>query len=146
MTINRNISELHPKFRGVTQRIAHELLRAYEAGETQTNFEIYETLRSFDRQHYFIAKGVSETIPREHPLCNGVAARFVPLVRVDGPGNMWAWDWDIDHDWGFLKSTVDKFGMWIDTHWCADTIVHPDWINGVHYQQDIEATSLTTLA
>lgn len=147
MTINRDISLLHTKTQRACERITQDLIRAYETGQTETNFEIYETLRYVDRQRNLIAKAGSEAISWEDVgLCHGHAFRIVPLVRIDGPGNMWAWDWDIDHDWGFLKSVVDAHGMWLDQRWCADTIVHPDWINRVHTVEPNWFTSPKELA
>ena len=60
MAIYRDTALLHPEFRWIAEGLAEDLIRRYEAGETKTRFELFETFREPSRQLDLLKKGATK--------------------------------------------------------------------------------------
>lgn len=116
MTINSDISSLHPKFQGTVKRLQQYLIDAYETGRTKTRFELFEGFRDPVRQASMLAKGTSKAGPFQSAHQLGLAVDFVPHLSVEdaklfnsvnklfgdkavGAG----WSWHPLHDYEYLR-------------------------------------------
>lgn len=136
MTIIRDLTLLHPKFRRAAMLLDQDCRRAYETGITQTSFKVFETFRNPSRQNDLFAKGASKArqFSSAHQL--GMAVDMVPYLspqeaselgeRIDErvlPG----WNWHSSHDYAFLKKAAEARGLARPLDWDLVHIEHPQW-------------------
>lgn len=142
MTINRNISSLHPKFQRVVERLEKYLIDAYETGRTKTRFELFEGFRDPERQARMLAQGTSKAGPFQSGHQLGLAVDFVPYLSVEDakifntvhklfgdkavrPG----WSWHALHDYEYLRLVATtQFQLVMPVFsWDKCHIEHPDY-------------------
>ena len=110
--IDRDIDSLHPKFKGVFKILKERLITGYEAGLTQTRFEVFETFRSFERQDYLFTTGTTKARGGQSAHNFGLAVDFVARVHNrTKDGFEMAWSWSLHHDWEFLKKVATEVGL-----------------------------------
>lgn len=135
-SIIRDVSLLHPKFRGRAVELNEFLAGAYKSGATKTLFQIFETFRSPQRQADMIAKGVSKAGPYESAHCLGLAADFVPVLSPEeaaalseriGERVFPGWNWHSTNDYRFLATAAKKFALAAPISWDPCHIEHPQW-------------------
>lgn len=120
MTINRDISSLHPKFQGVVKRLQEYLIDAYETGRTKTRFELFEGFRDPKRQASMLAQGTSKAGPFQSAHQLGLAVDLVPHLSVEDAKRFNAthslfgdkavregWSWHALHDYQYLRLTAE---------------------------------------
>lgn len=136
MTIYRDISLLHPKFGRAAGLLYQDLVRAYEAGVTKTNFKIFETFRDARRQNDLLKKAVSKAGMYQSAHAYGLAADFVPvltplqaerLANAKGEAVFPGWSWDASHDWSFLRERARNYGIDVPIDWDPAHVQHPDF-------------------
>ena len=136
MTIIRDLRLLHPKFGRAAGLLHQDLIRAYEAGETKTLFKVFETFRDPRRQLDALKKGVSKAGMYQSAHAFGMAADFVPFISpyeartlsdelgyIVHPG----WSWHASHDYGFLKTRAEHFGLRVPIAWDLVHVQHPQF-------------------
>lgn len=122
----------HPEFASRALKLHENLIRLYEAGTTQFRFEIFETVRSSDRQDYLFGEGVSKARAWQSPHNYGLAADFVPhLTQAEAealgvrPG--WHWPEASDKCWIVLAKQAAKAGLVIPIRWDKAHVEFPNW-------------------
>ena len=111
---------LHPKARGRFEKLASALLAAHNDKETPTLFLPFETYRYPQRQD-FLQRTTTNTKANAFESAHqfGLAVDFVPYDTT--------WSWSEHHDWGFLRSTSQKFGLDVPIKWDLAHVEHPAW-------------------
>lgn len=136
MTINRDITLLHPKFARVAKRLADYLIDSHETGRTKTRFEIFETYRDPVRQADLLRKGVSKAGPFESAHQCGLAVDFVPYITPEeaailserrGERVLPGWNWDPSHDYAYLATAANHFQLAVPISWDPCHVEHPNW-------------------
>lgn len=142
MTINRDISSLHPKFQGVCKRLQQYLIDAYETGRTETSFELFEGFRDPVRQGRMLAQGTSKAGAFQSAHQFGLAVDFVPYLSVEDAKRFNAkhslfgdkaveagWSWHSLHDFDYLRLVATtQFQMVMPVFaWDKCHIEHPDF-------------------
>ena len=137
MAIYRDTTLLHPKFRRICEGLAQDLIRRYEAGETKTRFEIFETYRTPMRQRDLMKKGVSKAGPFQSAHQFGLAADFVPhlspeeaaaLSATTGERVFPGWNWHSSHDYRFLATAAQHFKLSVPITWDPCHVEHPNFV------------------
>lgn len=131
--IIRDMKVLHPKFRRLAEGLNQSLARGYEAGETQTRFEVFETFRDPVRQLELLAKGTTKAGPWQSGHAFGLACDFVPVIdnaEAIALGNqigervLPGWSWHSSHDWDYLTKKAKAFGLGTIS-WDRPHVQHP---------------------
>lgn len=92
---------LGTKSRQNLQGVHPDLVRVVERaiGLTSVDFQVYEGLRTVERQRQLVAKGASQTMDSRHLRGRdglGHAVDLVPLIDFDGDGKAeLRWDWGL---------------------------------------------------
>lgn len=142
MTIYRDTALLHPKFRRICEGLAQDLLRRYEAGETQTRFEIFETFREPSRQLDLLKKGATKAGIFQSAHNFGLAADFVAYIDgqqaldmgdLAGEKVLAGWNWSDRNDWTFLRRRAEAFGLTIPIKWDLGHVESPFWQQAKSY-------------
>lgn len=120
MTINRNISDLHPKMQGPVSSLADKLLLGYKAGITQTEFKLFEGFRDPSRQRELLKAKTTKAGPWQSAHQFGLAADFVAWVNG-------RWSWSTEHDWNYLHECAEALGLGAPIKWDLPHIQHPFW-------------------
>lgn len=122
MIINNNISDLHPLMRDPIARLTDLLHNGFANGKTLTEFRLFETYRSPERQASVLEAGTSKAHQWQSAHQVGLAADFA--ARVNGlNGPVWSWN---DHlDWAFLKSQAQRVGLDVPISWDKGHVEHP---------------------
>lgn len=120
MTINRNISDLHPKMQGPVSRLSDKLVLSYKAGETKTLFKLFEGFRSPARQAELLVAKTAKAGPWQSAHQFGLAADFVAWTND-------RWSWSTAHDWDFLHALAVECGLTAPIKWDLPHIQHPFW-------------------
>ena len=137
MAIYRDTALLHPKFRRIAEGLAEDLIRRYEAGETKTRFEIFETFRTPDRQLDLLKKGATKAGPFQSPHNFGLAVDYAGVIdhqtALDmgdktGEKVLTGWNWSNDLDWTFLRRRAESFGLTIPIKWDIGHVQSPYWL------------------
>jgi len=102
LKICRDITLLHP----FVQKRALEVLESCR--KAGLDVEIFETLRTQERQNFLKAKGKSKTLNSYHIL--GLAVDFV--FKKNGK-----WSWSSEHDWDALANIVESRGFKSGWRW-----------------------------
>lgn len=140
MTIYRDTSLLHPKFRRVAERLDKRLMEAHQTGKTKTVFKIFETFRSPSRQKDLIAKGVTKAGPYQSAHQFGLAVDFVAVIdaaeanalsELRGERRFPGWSWDPSHDWDYLTKEAKALGL-VTIDWDRPHVQHPEWYDIIH--------------
>ncbi|URA07015.1 endolysin [Xanthomonas phage Elanor] len=83
--------------KGVHPQLVQVVERAIQV--TQVDFQVYEGLRTRERQATLVAKGASQTMDSRHLVGRdgfGHAVDLVPLIDFDGDGKAeLRWDWSL---------------------------------------------------
>ena len=119
-----DIRSLHPKVQSVFHDLAEALVSGYEAGLTQTRFQIFETFRTPSRQNYLLTKGTTKARGWQSPHQFGFAVDFVP-VSFDPDGVIFSWS--AEHDYNFLGKLALEHGLTRPISWDKCHIEHPLW-------------------
>lgn len=136
MTIYRDTSLLHPKFRRAFEGLAQDLIHCYETGRTKTRFEIFETFRDPMRQSDMLGKKTTKAGPFQSAHQFGLACDFVPVISPDeaielgnriGERVLPGWSWAASHDYAFLKARAPLFGLAMPIAWDPCHVEHPSW-------------------
>ena len=136
MAIYRDTTLLHPKFRRICEGLAQDLIRRYEAGETKTRFEIFETFRSPERQMDLLRKGATKASMFQSAHNFGLACDFVAVIDHQTAHNLGdktgekvlaGWSWHADNDWRFLRIRAEAFGLRIPIDWDLGHVESPYW-------------------
>ena len=136
MAIYRDTALLHPKFRRLCEGLAQDLIRRYEAGETKTRFEIFETFRDPSRQLDLLKKGATKAGIFQSAHNFGLAADFVAYIDgqqahdmgdLAGEKVLAGWSWHASNDWRFLRLRAEAFGLQIPIAWDLGHVQSPYW-------------------
>ena len=136
MTIYRDMSLLHPKFRGRADALAEYLISAYETNLTKTRFHVFETFRDPARQSELLTKRVTKAGPFESAHQFGLAVDFVPYLSPDealalgnriGERVLPDWNWHSSHEYSFLSAAAKKFDLSVPIAWDPCHVQHPKW-------------------
>ena len=120
MSIDRNISSLHPKMQGPVRSLADDLAHAYQSGRTKTLFKFFEGFRSPSRQEELFEAKTTKARAWQSAHNFGLAADFVAY----GP-NGWTW---ITDDWEFLLNRAKLVGLVNPIFdWDKPHLEHPGW-------------------
>lgn len=112
---------VHPRARDEFRALDIHLRTAFAKGTTKTNFAVFETYRSPQRQDFlYKVRGVSKAQAFQSAHQYGLAVDFVPLVAGK-------WDWNSNHDWDFLDGAANLFGLRRTISWDRPHIEHPLW-------------------
>jgi hypothetical protein len=123
MVIERSYEFLHPTVRVQFINLGQRLQLAYERGETDKRFMVFETYRSPMRQAELMAKGrVTKAPPWSSAHQFGLAADFAG-VDVDGK-----WTWALSNDeLDFLKERAEEYGLMVPMAWDPCHVQSPLW-------------------
>lgn len=127
--VNHRISKiesLNPKIVGAVKRLNEKLVAGYKAGLTHSRFEIFETLRSAERQNYLFMKGSTKAREWQSAHNYGLAVDFVAVKGISQSGSP-LWSWDINEDWQFLAKCADEVGLSAPISWDKPHIQSHIW-------------------
>lgn len=130
--LDRSWDRCHPEFAERARALQQYLRSAYEARVTKTDFEVFETFRSSERQDRLYAKGTSKARGGQSAHNHGLAVDMVPYVRASfttaaGKEILQGWSWDPIHDWKFLHRAALKYGLECPIAWDLCHVQMPDW-------------------
>ena len=80
---NSSLNSLHNEFRPVAIELYERMVRSHQSGFVKYRFDIFETLRSFDRQNDLFAKGVTKARAGDSAHNFGLAIDLVPFLRAN---------------------------------------------------------------
>lgn len=123
--VERKVDFINPIARRAFLALNESLKRAYETGATKTNFQIYETYRSPQRQHELFLKKSTKAREFQSPHQYGLAVDFVPVIQKPAVGAVWTWS--EDHDYEFLALEARKVDLAVPITWDRVHVEHPLW-------------------
>lgn len=100
----RETSMMHPECQTAFRNLALKLQDDYKQGVTYTDFRIFETYRSPERQEECLANKTSKVGPWKSAHNWGFAADFVAF-------NDNKWSWDNNHDYKHLGMRAAEYGL-----------------------------------
>ena len=118
---------LHPKARDSFEGLSESLTRAYESGQTQTLFKVFETFRGPLRQLDLFAKGTTKARAWQSAHNYGLAVDFVPFVPLSTNRAVGEWSWASHHDYEFLATRASVFGLVVPISWDPCHVESPIW-------------------
>lgn len=138
MSIFSDTNLLNPKFSRACRRLHQFLIDAHETGRTKTRFEIFETYRTPMRQADVLKKGSSTAGAFQSAHQFGLACDFVPYLSSeeavelsarlnDGTKVKPGWNWHASHDYRFLATAAQQFGLSVPITWDPCHVEHPKW-------------------
>jgi hypothetical protein len=117
----------HPKARDAFKALNGDLAAAYEAGTTQTKFQVFECYRSPIRQDYLFGGGSTKARGWQSAHQYGLAVDFVPFVPLAAGGAIGQWSWAAHHDYSYLTAAARKRGLDTPISWDFCHVEHPLW-------------------
>jgi hypothetical protein len=118
---NSELMSCSPKALDNFRALDVSLRAAFTRGDTKTNFRVFETYRSPERQRFLHERGGSTKARAfQSPHQYGLAVDYVPVVAGK-------WVWDGDHDWQLLDGLAIKLGLRRTISWDRPHIEHPIW-------------------
>lgn len=118
--INRRLDCLHLKMRDPVELLLKKLRAAYESKLTEHPFELFEGLRSFDRQDHLFSIGASKARAGQSAHNFGLAVDIVPQVNGQ-------WSWHATNDWPLLARLARTVGLRRNIPWDLCHIEYPGW-------------------
>lgn len=117
---------LNPKIIGSVKRLNEKLIAGYQSGLTHSQFQIFETFRSVERQNYLFMKGSSKAREWQSAHNYGLAVDYVAIRGRSHSGNP-IWSWDINEDWNFLAECAEEVGLSAPISWDKPHIQSHIW-------------------
>lgn len=127
-----DLALLHSEMEGPVRALADDLALAYQTGQAEFLFEVFETYRSLDRQARLLAKGTTKAPPGKSAHNFGLACDFVPFIsQADatalGVKHGWYWPSATHSDWNLLGDLASTHGLIQPISWDRPHIEHPNW-------------------
>lgn len=122
-TIDRAHTTLHPVIRSKIDALQTALTNGFAKGETKSNFRVFETYRSPQRQRHLFLKTTSTKAPEwtsAHQY--GMAADFAVWDETAKK-----WSWPDDADWKYLAAEARKVGLATPLAWDKGHVSPKDW-------------------
>ena len=117
------LSALDPSVATQFAVLANALFRKWLDGDTPTEFRVFETFRTAERQRYlYDVKKTTNAEPFHSPHNHGLAVDFVPWVPGEG------WSWANDNDWPTLRETAKAVGLRQPYQWDKPHVEHRSWL------------------
>jgi hypothetical protein len=122
MTVVRSLDLIHPRARMKFRELERQLISAFRAGKTSSDFRVFETYRSPMRQQAIYEESSGHTGAQAYESAHqyGLAVDYVPF-------NGGVWSWDQKHDWDFLRAAARGLGLKNDLSWDRPHVEHPVW-------------------
>lgn len=117
--IIRSWDAVHPIALPLFVRLHMELQTAFSEGATRTQFGIFETYRTPERQEYLFKKKKTKARAWQSAHQFGLGVDFVPLTSTGD------WSWTDEHDYPFLKATAERIGLLVPIAWDRVHVQHP---------------------
>lgn len=133
--IIRSLTWLNPEFQRRVIALEKDLAVSYETGLTKTNFKIFETFRSPERQKSLVTKGASKAGAWHSAHQWGFAVDFVPYISVEdsevlgreGVDVVPGWNWHPANDYRFLAARAKLVNLAVPIAWDLVHVESPDW-------------------
>lgn len=120
-TLYRQTSMMHPECQTAFRNLEAKLKEDFEKGLTFTDFRIFESYRSPDRQDELLLKKTSKVGAWKSAHNWGFAADFVAFTNGK-------WSWDNNHDYKHLAMRAAEYGLLQPYEdWDPYHIEHPLW-------------------
>ena len=128
---NSSLNSLHNEFRPVAIELYERMVRSHQSGFVKYRFDIFETLRSFDRQNDLFAKGVTKARAGDSAQNFGFAIDLVPFLTSQqaaalGVRTGWYWPEIADPAWKVLQETAAALNL-KTISWDKPHAEHASW-------------------
>lgn len=120
MDMTRLWAGLHPSVREKYQLLQSRISHGFVVGATPTQFRLFETWRSPERQRMLYDQGNSKALPYHSAHQHGLAGDFVGIVKGQP-------SWDQFLDWSYLHREAFKVGLDCSIPWDLGHVEAPHW-------------------
>lgn len=122
--IQNGVDVLNAEFAAKLRLLIADLDAAFKSGTIKTNFQVYETYRSPQRQAWLFEQKPPVTKSRISAHEFGLATDFAAMSIINGHRS---WSWSDDHPWGVLKMMAEHRGLEIPIKWDRGHVQDPRW-------------------
>lgn len=118
--IIRSWDAVHPIALPLFIQLSARLQGGFNDGSTKTQFMVFETYRTPERQNELFQKKKTKARAWQSAHQYGLGIDLVPFDKGQ-------WSWAEDHDYAYLKFQAEQLGLLVPVVWDRCHIQHPAW-------------------